>query len=247
MELDYNKIPNRKYVVRFIKYTKNSLFPGFFSEVKEEKKDNREMKRYFKLGISNDEKVYQEFISKLHKVREDLNKDIEFFYISDPACHSNEIVVSSYPGFNSILYYRVAHIILELGYEIAARMISEEAHSLWGVDINPGAKIDSPFFIDHATGVVIGETAIIGKNVRIYQGVTLGALSPAKGQELKGVKRHPTIEDNVTIYSGASILGDVTIGKNVVIGGNVFIADKSISANTRVSLDDPKLVIINNK
>ena len=144
-----------------------------------------------------------------------INKaDLEFFFASDPAANSLEEIKLTYPGYRCIVLYRIAHILFNKNQKLEARIISELAHSVTGIDIHPGATIGSPFFIDHGTGIVIGETTIIGKNVRIYQGVTLGALSPKAGQKIKGVKRHPTILDNVTIYAGATLLGDITVGNN---------------------------------
>src|SRR5207248_3702184 len=133
-------------------------------------------------------------------------------------------VVFSYPGIQAICVYRIAHRLLELGCAIVPRMMTEIAHSETGIDIHPGATVGEGFFIDHGTGVVIGETTVIGKRVRIYQGVTLGALSVAKGQSLRGKKRHPTIEDEVVIYANATILGgDTVIGRGAVIGGNTWV------------------------
>lgn len=174
----------------------------------------------------------------------ELNKrDLEFFYECDPAADSLDEIKLTYPGYKAILLYRIAHILYEKNQKLEARIITEYGHSNTGIDIHPGAKIGSPFFIDHGTGIVIGETTIIGNYVRLYQGVTLGALSPKQGQKIKGVKRHPTILDNVTIYAGATLLGDITIGENTVIGGGVFITE-DVPANSRVTLPKPILNII---
>lgn len=173
-------------------------------------------------------------------------EDLDFFFESDPAAISKDAIKLSYPGYRAIVFYRIAHILDEKGKKLEARIISEFAHSITGIDINPSAKISSPFFIDHGTGIVIGETTIIGKNVRLYQGVTLGALSPKQGQNIRGIKRHPTILDNVTIYAGATILGDITIGNNVTVGGGVFITE-NIPDNSRVTLPKPILNIIGKK
>lgn len=170
-------------------------------------------------------------------------RDLEFFFECDPAADSLDEIRLAYPGFKAILLYRIAHILYLKGEKLKARIISEYGHSRTGIDIHPGSTIGSPFFIDHGTGTVIGETCIIGKNVRLYQGVTLGALSPKQGQKIKGIKRHPTILDNVVIYAGATLLGDITIGENVVIGGGVFITE-DIPANTKVLLPKPVLNII---
>lgn len=186
---------------------------------------------------------YENFVKSLQNVSECLQKDLNFFMLSDPAVDSKEEVVLSYPGYKAISYYRVAHILYKLGLKIQARIISEQAHFLTGIDIHPGATIGCPFFIDHGTGIVIGETAIVGNRVKIYQGVTLGALSLSKGYELKGTKRHPTILDDVTIYSGASILGDITVGNRVTIGSNVFLLD-SIPDDHKVTISKPELNVI---
>lgn len=170
-------------------------------------------------------------------------RDLEFFFECDPAADSLDEIRLTYPGFKAILLYRIAHILYLKGEKLKARIISEYGHSRTGIDIHPGSTIGSPFFIDHGTGTVIGETCIIGNNVRLYQGVTLGALSPKQGQKIKGIKRHPTILDNVVIYAGATLLGDITIGENVVIGGGVFITE-DIPSNTKVLLPKPVLNII---
>ena len=191
--------------------------------------------------LDNNETNANIFVASLEKVRKDLKKDLDFFLDSDPACFSKEEVILAYPGYKAITYYRIAHELNRLGYHLPARIITEEAHTLTGIDIHPGAEIASPFFIDHGTGVVIGETSIIKEKVKIYQGTTLGAISLAKGSKLRGIKRHPTIEKNVTIYAGASILGDVTIGENVTIGSNVFLME-DVEPNTKVSIGKIKLI-----
>ena len=159
----------------------------------------------------------------------------------DPAAQSKEEIIFSYPGFFAIFVYRIAHELYTQNVPLIPRIMTEYAHSGTGVDINAGATIGEYFFIDHATGVVIGETTIIGNHVKIYQGVTLGALSTRAGQKLAGVKRHPTIEDNVTIYSNASVLGGETIvGEDTVIAGGAFVTE-SIPAHSRVSLASLKV------
>lgn len=188
------------------------------------------------------ENDYNPFINELSKVKEMLDSDVEFFQKCDPAANTKEEIKLAYPGYKAILTYRIAHILFQFGYKVEARIMSEQAHTLTGIDIHPGATIGCPFFIDHGTGIVIGETAIVGSRVRIYQGVTLGALSLAKGAELKGNKRHPTVKDDVIIYSGASILGDITIGNNVTIGSNVFLLE-SIPDNRKVTLPNPVLIV----
>lgn len=203
----------------------------------------REANRVYDLLVFNRKHVSSIFTNEdIQSIRECVNKDLEFFFESDPAANTLDEIKITYPGFKAITFYRIAHILYKQDKRVEARIITEHAHFLTGIDINPGAEIGSPFFIDHGTGVVIGETAIIGNFVRLYQGVTLGALSPEKGQSIKGVKRHPTILDNVTIYAGASILGDITIGNNCTIGGGVFLLE-SIPDNNKVSNPKPILNI----
>lgn len=192
--------------------------------------------------VDNDIEKCKEFESKLPSLKKDLEADLAFFMESDPAADSEQEILLAYPGFKAISAYRIAHVLHGLGYSLAARMMTEEAHSKTGIDIHPAAKLASPLFIDHGTGIVVGETTISGKNFKLYQGVTLGALSLKCGSKLKGCKRHPTIGENVVIYAGASILGDITIGNNVTIGSNVFITE-SIPDNVKVSFSKPSLVI----
>lgn len=205
------------------------------------------VKKLYLSSIKNDEQEADNFIASLPTIKKQLEADLQFFLDSDPAADSKEEIVLAYPGFKAIRYYRIAHQLYLLNEKLFARIIAEEAHIITGVDIHPGAEIASPFFIDHATGIVIGETTIIGKRCKIYQCVTLGALSLAKGHYLKGTKRHPTLGDDVTIYAGVSILGgDVKIGNNVTIGSNVFLT-KSIPDNMKVTIGEPELVLQNKK
>ncbi len=181
------------------------------------------------------------FIKRLRKIKEYIDSDVQAAYDGDPAAYSIDEIIYSYPGLFATFVNRVAHELYLLDIPIIPRMMTEYAHSRTGIDIHPGASIGRNFFIDHGTGIVIGETTVIGDNVKIYQGVTLGALSTRGGQMLKNKKRHPTIEDNVTIYSGASILGGNTlIGKNAVIGGNAFVTH-SIPAGAKVSIESNEL------
>ena len=175
-------------------------------------------------------------------VKKILNDDLSFFMDSDPAASSLKEIKLAYPGFKAIAIYRISHIIYNLGYKVEARILSEMGHSDTGIDIHPASKIGFPFFIDHGTGIVIGETSVIGKHVKMYQGVTLGALSLSHAEKLRGVKRHPTVGNNVTLYAGASLLGDITIGDNVTIGSNVFLTE-SVPSNTRVTIGKPQLII----
>ncbi|MCX5633706.1 MAG: serine acetyltransferase [Phycisphaerae bacterium] len=190
--------------------------------------------------------VVEHLLAQIPKIRRLLKLDIQAAFDGDPAASSLEEIVLSYPGLRAITIYRIAHELYLKNVPLIPRIMSEHAHRETGIDINPGAKIGERFFIDHGTGIVIGETTIIGNNVKIYQGVTLGALAPAKGQSLRGVKRHPTIEDDVTIYAAATILGDITIGKGATIGGNVWIKD-SVPPGVTVSTTRPQLVIIQKK
>jgi len=177
-------------------------------------------------------KVWESYVANLPNVLELLNLDAEAIVECDPASNSIEEVYMAYPGFYAVAVYRLAHQLYKEGFPLVPRLMTEFAHSKTGVDINPGAQIGKSFFIDHATGVVIGETAVVGNNVKIYQGVTLGGLFVAK--HLRKTKRHPTIENNVTIYANATILGGETvIGANSIIGGNAWVT-KSIPANSTV-------------
>ena len=187
--------------------------------------------------------IAAQFVMELPRVRAALMEDVEAGYEGDPAATSRMEVVMAYPGFYAIAVHRLAHVLYELKVPIVPRMMSELAHSRTGIDIHPGARIGERFFIDHGTGVVIGETTVIGRNVKLYQGVTLGALSfpkdEATGMLMKGHKRHPNVEDNVVIYAGATILGgDTTIGHDSEIGGNVWLMD-SIPPFSRVYNQTP--------
>lgn len=182
-----------------------------------------------------------EFLSGLPAIRSMLATDVEAAFEGDPAAFSYDEVILSYPSIYAMMIHRLAHDLYRLNVPLIPRMMSEYAHEKTGIDIHPGATIGDHFFIDHGTGIVIGETTEIGSYVKIYQGVTLGALSTRSGQSLSGVKRHPTIEDNVVIYSGASILGGATvIGEGTVIGSNTFITT-SVPEKTRVSVKNPDL------
>lgn len=202
-----------------------------------------DVKTSFLNNISDNEDNLNVFLIKLDVIKTKLHGDLLFFLESDPAIDNEDEVIFAYPGYKAIVYYRVAHALNNMDFKFISRVISEHAHFLTGIDIHPEAKIGCPFFIDHGTGIVIGQTAIVGDYVKIYQGVTLGALSLGKGHLLKGTKRHPTVGNHVTLYSGASILGDITIGNNVVIGSNVFLTD-SIGDNYKVVLSKPELILI---
>ncbi len=183
-------------------------------------------------------------IRQIPELRKSLAADVRAAYDGDPAAKSHDEIIFSYPGIYAITVYRIAHILYAHGVPQLPRIMSEHAHSVTGIDIHPGAVIGERFVIDHGTGLVIGETSIIGNNVRIYQNVTIGALSlpPDAGNKLRGAKRHPTIEDDVIVYSGATILGgDTIIGARSVVGGNVWLTE-SIPPDTKVFMETPRLV-----
>ena len=256
-------LPVRDEVIGILNEVKALMFPAYFAP-KEAMVDATEfaeellnsiyfrLKKQVALALSfkckedvseKAEKITEDFISALPEIHRVLLTDVNATFEGDPAASSKEEIIFSYPGFYTIFVYRVAHLLYQSGVPFVPRMMTEYAHDKTGIDINPGATIGEYFFIDHGTGIVIGETTVIGKHVKLYQGVTLGALSPRKGQSLAGVKRHPTVKDNVTIYSGASILGgDTVIGEGAVIGGNSFITE-SVGENSRVSVKKPELII----
>ncbi len=197
----------------------------------------------------NAREVTNTFLAKLPTIRETLKTDVAAAYDGDPAAQSFEEIVISYPGLFAITVHRLAHELYEQNVPMIPRIMSEYAHRETGIDIHPGATIGKNFFIDHGTGVVIGETAIIGDNVKIYQGVTLGAMSFPKderGRIIKGGKRHPTIEDDVTIYAEATILGDIVVGKGAVVAGNVWVKE-SVSPGDTVFTASPELLFKHKK
>lgn len=186
------------------------------------------------------ETIWKKFLIQLPELLKQLNQDAKCIYLHDPAAKSVEEVILAYPGFFAIAVYRISHVLHENDMPLIPRMMSEYAHRLTGIDIHPGAVIGSPFFIDHGTGVVIGESTIIKNKVKVYQGVTLGALQVSK--EMQNKKRHPTVEDNVTIYAGATILGgDTIIGKNCTIGGNVWLTSSVPADSVVYQRTDTKL------
>ncbi len=181
--------------------------------------------------------IVREFGRRLPEVRTLLEADIRAAYDGDPAARTMDEVLACYPGVTAVTHHRLAHMLYSLNMPLVARIIAEIAHSLTGIDIHPGAQVGGSFFIDHGTGVVVGETAIIGERVRLYHGVTLGAKSfqvDERGALVKGVSRHPIVEDDVVIYAGATILGRITIGKGSVIGGNVWLT-RSVAPGSRIS------------
>lgn len=235
----------KKEAIDFLNEIIDIVFPHFSNKVYYSSEDiiaklqllERNLKSLLMLvnGINNGKvnEIAKSFISKLPETHAMLWSDAEAIYKGDPAAESIDEVILAYPGLMAISIYRFAHILYNINVPILPRIFTEHAHQITGIDIHPGADIDSPFFIDHGTGVVVGETTKIGKNVKLYQGVTLGALSVEKS--LSHTKRHPTIEDDVIIYSQAVILGGNTIiGKNSIIGGNSWIT-QSVPANSIVS------------
>jgi serine O-acetyltransferase len=187
------------------------------------------------------QRITLEFLRRIPQIREFLATDVEALFDGDPAAESADEIIFAYPGLYAVAIFRFAHELYKLNVPVIPRIMTELAHSKTGIDINPGATIGKYFMIDHGTGIVIGETTQIGEHVKLYQGVTLGALSTSGGRKLFNKKRHPTIEDYVTIYSGASILGgDTVIGRGSLIGGNVFLTH-SVPPETRVSVKNQEL------
>jgi serine O-acetyltransferase len=246
-----NPRPSRDAVHAIVRELQSLLFPGYFdhdrcqhveaswTEVLE--RVHRQLveqvrrglcfrceKPRFESCLAEAEQKVLRFLEALPEIRRALAADALAAYRGDPAAGSPEEVIFCYPGLTAIVYHRLAHELYRLGVPLIARMIAERAHSLTGIDIHPGASIGEGFFIDHGTGVVIGETCVLGKNVRLYQGVTLGARSfplDSNGHPIKGAPRHPVLEDDVTIYSGATVLGRITVGQGSVIGGNVWLTE----------------------
>ena len=261
--LDGKNLPSKSVVTSLTCDLMRLLFPGFFdeklfhsSEIKVETaaqldsilgKLEDEIRKSLEYNPPNGlakkditqeaHKLTVEFLGSLPQIREVLQTDVDAAFAGDPAAASKEEVLVSYPFVEAIAVQRLAHELFLKGVPLIPRIMTEWAHSRTGMDLHPGARIGSHFFVDHGTGTVVGETAIIGNHVKMYHGVTLGAKSTAGGQQLRGKKRHPTIEDRVTIYPGATILGGETIiGAGSTIGGNVFIMD-SVQPNSLVIYD----------
>ncbi|MBT8172071.1 serine acetyltransferase [Candidatus Bathyarchaeota archaeon] len=272
--LDGKDLPSKKIVINILEDLITVLFPGYLGKEKITKSSindhlNNTLKLIYVRLVSEVDKslkyfckkvekcpddiclklariIVKEFLGEICRLRVLLNGDIQAAYCGDPAAKSLDEVILSYPCVVAISTYRLAHELYIRGVPLIPRIMSEYAHSVTGIDIHPGAKIGKNFFIDHGTSVIIGETSEIGHNVKIYQGVTLGALSflrDDKGHPIKGIKRHPTVGDNVIIYSNASILGEkAIIGDNAIIGGNVWITSK-IPKDAIVTLKPHKLKI----
>ena len=258
--------PNKKAIVEIVKDLRRVMFPRYFGNetptgtnpeyfigetlIRIEESLRRQLREALlfrdpglaqaDLDAQVDE-ICSAFFNKLPEIQRVLMTDVQAAFDGDPAAQSKEEIIFSYPGFFAIFVYRIAHELYVQKVPLIPRIMSEYAHSGTGVDINSGAEIGDYFFIDHATGVVIGETTKIGSHVKIYQGVTLGALSTRAGQALAGVKRHPTIEDNVTIYSNASVLGGETVvGEGSIIAGSAFVIS-SVPAGSRVTLKNQEV------
>ncbi len=269
-------LPSHKAIIDIIHQARGILFPGYFTKSKLHKSNLQyfigqetsdlyeKLMEQILMAIRHDcrrnhlscthcEEISHlhalTFIEKLPEVATTLATDIRATLAGDPATQSPDEVIFSYPGLLAITVFRLAHELYLLEVPIIPRIMTEHAHSLTGIDIHPGATIGPGFFIDHGTGVVIGETTIIGKDVRLYQGVTLGALSLPRdaGVRLRKMKRHPTIEDNVIIYSNTTILGGETvIGENSIIGGNIWLTE-SVKTKTKVLLKKPELIYYDSK
>ena len=269
--VDYEPIPSRESVIEIINRLREILFPGYFSRGKLDPVNLRysmgestavvfdllsdqisrsirhDCIRYSQDCTDCNEQGYTlalRLLKEIPSIRKTLATDVQAAYEADPAAKSFDEIIFSYPGIFAITVYRVAHKLFEYGVPLLPRIMTEYAHNVTGIDIHPGSEINESFVIDHGTGVVIGETTYIGQNVRLYQGVTLGALSIPKNsaEHFRGKKRHPTIEDDVIIYSGATILGgDTIIGARSVIGGNVWLTE-SVPADTTVVMETPRLI-----
>lgn len=260
------RLPNRSVIIDIVRDLKSIVFPGYFStdtsatvfpeyyvghrlnDLYDRLKNQIEIALLYhgeepEEAAAHADRTACGFFEQLPEIQRLLLTDVQAGFDGDPAAKSKEEIIFSYPGLFAIYVYRLAHVLYKEEIPFIPRVMSEYAHGRTGIDINPGATIGEYFFIDHGTGVVVGETTEIGNNVKLYQGVTLGALSTRKGQQLANVKRHPTIRDNVTIYSNSTVLGGETVvGENTIIGGNTFITE-SIPANTKVSAKSPELVI----
>lgn len=270
--IDLEPLPSKEDITQIVIAACRLLFPGYFSRTRIDKMNltyyygqeataffealsaqvsfalRHECRRSGMECFACEEQAKNtviKFMQELPHLREVLANDVRAAREGDPAAKSYDEIIFSYPGFFAIIVHRIAHELYKLNVPLVPRIMSEYAHSATGIDIHPGAQIGESFFIDHGTGVVIGETTVIGNRVRIYQGVTLGALSLSKSQveQLRTRKRHPSIEDDVIVYSGVTILGgDTVIGKGSVIGGNVWIT-RSVPPGSRVFIEEPKLII----
>ncbi|MBQ3532254.1 MAG: serine acetyltransferase [Oscillospiraceae bacterium] len=253
------RLPDRKAVIALIKEIRRLMFPAYYGDKALMTlaphdyaallldRIQTQLTDQIALALPEEDEwrasaISRELIECLPRIQAMLLKDLDATFDGDPAAQDKNEIIFAYPGLFAIFVYRIAHELYLRKVPMIPRMMTEYAHSRTGIDINPGATIGEYFFIDHGTGIVVGETSVIGSRVKLYQGVTLGALSPRAGHSSLPGKRHPTVEDNVTIYSGASILGGETvIGTNSVVGGNAFLTE-AVEANTRVVIQAPETI-----
>ena len=256
------RLPDRSAIISLIKELRRLFFPAYFGDPQLMalpaenyaalllERIETALTTQIALALPEEEtsqasRIAQSIVAELPRIQQVLLTDIEATFDGDPAAANKEEIIFAYPGLFAIFVYRIAHELYLRQVPMIPRMMTEYAHSRTGIDIHPGAQIGPWFFIDHGTGIVIGETTIIGSHVKLYQGVTLGALSPRAGHASLPGKRHPTVCDYVTIYSGASILGGKTvIGEHSVVGGNAFLTD-SVAGKTRVVITAPETVFKN--
>ena len=256
------RLPDRSAIISLIKELRRLFFPAYFGDPQLMalpaenyaalllERIETALTAQIALALPEEEssqasRITQSIVAELPRIQQVLLTDIEATFDGDPAAANKEEIIFAYPGLFAIFVYRIAHELYLRHIPMIPRMMTEYAHSRTGIDIHPGAQIGPWFFIDHGTGIVIGETTVIGSHVKLYQGVTLGALSPRAGHASLPGKRHPTVCDYVTIYSGASILGGKTvIGEHSVVGGNAFLTD-SVADNTRVVITAPETVFKN--
>ena len=257
-------LPSRDAVIALVEDLRSVLFPGYFgtSDLNDESlhyyvgatlaRAMQSLEEQIRRGVAFGERhdyetcehcartaqqVTKSFLGKIPEIRRLVRSDVDAAYEGDPALKSKDEAIFAYPGIWAVTNQRIAHELHVLGVPLIPRIITEHAHALTGIDIHPGAAIGEKFFIDHGTGVVVGETAVLGRNVRLYQGVTLGAKSfplDAQGNPIKGIPRHPIVEDDVVVYAGATILGRITIGQGSSVGGNVWLTS-SVPPGTRVT------------
>ena len=241
-------VPNQRAVEKTIKSIFELLFPTTHSFTETEIECNRsdlqkQITEVLSVLTDKNDEITQLLFKNLENIKKTLLKDANYILESDPAATHQIEVISIYPGFFAIFCYRLANFLAKLSLPLFPRMITEYAHRVTGIDIHPLATIGVPFAIDHGTGIVIGETANIGNNVKLYQGVTLGAKSfslDADGNPIKNIARHPIVEDDVIIYSGATVLGRITIGKGAEIGGNMWITEP-VPAGSKIMHSSPRL------
>jgi len=269
--IDGLNLPNKQEIIEITREFLSLLFPGFFGAERLTSENLRDVTGirthdlYDRISVQisrslryaclragecdshqcedNSHKCAVWLLESIPDLRAILHTDVEAAFKGDPACYSHEEAIVCYPGIFAIAVHRLAHLLYKFNIPLIPRIMTEYAHHQTGVDIHPGAEIGEHFFMDHATGIVIGETTVIGKNVKLYQGVTLGAKSfPEDARDVRGHKRHPTLEDNVVIYANSTILGDIIIGKEAVIGGNTWITD-DVAPGTSIVIEPPKMRI----